>query len=173
MRSAVFRTVIGEGGALETQLVIDEYMKTKSIDGREICLLSLGRVTTTELVNEFLDFQFSDNVAVQDKHTGSASLAANPKARNDLWAYIKANWETVSKTLSVNTTVMDRYLKTSLSKFASHQIGTDIADFFKDKDTKGYERSLVQVLDTIRANADYKERDEALVLEWLKAHEYV
>lgn len=76
------------------------------------------------------------------------------------------------KKLSGNPVVLDRYLKTTLAKFASHQIEKDIATFFKDKDTKGYDRGLVQVSDTVKANASYKERDEAVVLEWLKAHDY-
>lgn len=39
-------------------------------------------------------------------------------------------------------------------------------------DTKGYDRGLVQVSDTVKANANYKERDQELVLEWLKVHGY-
>ena len=48
----------------------------------------------------------------------------------------------------------------------------DTVEFFKDKDTKAYERSLVVVSDTIKGNAKYKQRDEQRVLEWLKAHGY-
>ena len=132
----------------------------------------MGRIHSTDLVNEFLDFQFSDRVAIQDKHTGSVALASNAKARNALWAYVKNNWEKVSRTLSANPVVMDRYLKTCLSKFASHEVERDIAEFFQGKDTKGYDRGLVQVSDSVRANATYKERDEAIVLEWLQAHGY-
>ena len=132
----------------------------------------MGEVQSTDLVNDFLDFQFSDKVAVQDAHTGSIALANNAKAKDALWAYIKKNWDTVHGKLSANSVVIDRYLKTSLSKFASHDVERDIAKFFEDKDTKGYDRGLVQVSDTVRGNANYKERDEKLVLDWLKAHEY-
>ena len=172
LRSAVFRTVIAEGGEREYVAVKDEYVNTKSIDGKEICLLAMGRVHDPSLVNDFLDFQFSDKVAIQDKHTGSVSLAANAKARNALWEYVKNNWQKVHSILSANPVVLDRYLKTSLAKFASHEVERDIAAFFKDKDTKGYDRGLVQVADTVKANANYKERDEGLLLEWLQAHGY-
>lgn len=165
--------MIAEGGETEYKALKEEYATTKSIDGKEICLQSLGGVQSIDLVKAFLDFQYSENVALQDLHTGSVSLAMNDKARNTLWFYVKDNWETVSKKLSSNPVVMDRYLKTCLSKFSSHETEQDIAAFFKDKNTKGYDRGLVQVSDSVRANANYKERDEALVLEWLKAHEYV
>lgn len=165
--------MVREGGKTAYEAVLNEYTSTTSIDGKETCLLALGKVQTADLVKSFLDFQFSDKVALQDVHTGSVSLAANSKVRNALWQYIKENWDPISKKLSASSVVMDRYLKTCLSKFASHEMEKEIAAFFKDKDTKGYDRGLVQVSDTVQANANYKERDEALVLEWLKTHDYV
>ena len=170
---AVFQTVVREGGKSAYEAVLNEYTNTTSIDGKETCLVALGKVQTTDLVRSFLDFQFSDKVALQDVHTGSVSLAANSKVRNVLWQYVKENWDTVSEKLSASPVVIDRYIKTSLSRFASHEIEKDIAAFFKDKDTRAYDRGLVQVSDTVQANAKYKERDEELVLEWLKAHDYV
>ena len=172
LRRAVFSIVIREGGEPAYKAVQEEYLTTTSIDGKETCLIALGNVQTAGLVNSFLDFQFSDKVAIQDVHTGSVSLAANPKVRNELWNYIKENWTGVHKKLSANVTTTNRYFKTTLSKFASHEIEKDIRAFFKDKDTKGYDRGLIEVSDTVRANASYKDRDEQLVLEWLEAHGY-
>ena len=172
LRLAIFQIAIREDGERAYRIVQDEYTNTTLIDGKETCLQAMGKVQTPSLARKFLDFQFSDKVAVQDMHTGSISLAANSRVRDELWAYVKENWEMVHKKLSGNSTVIDRYLKGSLSKFASHDIEKDIATFFKDKDTKGYDRGLVQVSDTIKANAKYKERDEAIVVEWLKAKNY-
>ena len=173
LRLAVFQIVVREGGKPAYAAVLNEYTNTTSIDGKETCLLALGKVQTVDLVKSFLDFQFSDKVALQDVHTGSVSLAVNSKVRKALWEYIKVNWDTVSKKLSASPVVIDRYFKTCLSKFASHEIEKDIEAFFKDKDTKAYDRGLVQVSDTVKANANYKERDEALLKEWLGAHDYL
>ncbi|KAL8717972.1 MAG: hypothetical protein Q9225_004846 [Loekoesia sp. 1 TL-2023] len=172
LRLAVYGINVAEGGKEAYEAVRKECLHTGSIDGTEICLQALGRVQTTELINEFMDFQFSDKVKVQDAHSGSIALAANPKARDTLWRYIKDHWETVSGKLSASSVVIDRYVKNSLQKFASHEKEEDIAAFFKDKDTKGFDRGLAQVSDTVRGNANYKERDEQLVLEWLLAHGY-
>ncbi|KAL2041709.1 hypothetical protein N7G274_005493 [Stereocaulon virgatum] len=172
LRLAVFSVVVREGGESGYKAIRDEYMSTTSIDGKETCLIALGKVQSTSLTNEFLDFQFSDKVAIQDLHTGSISLAANSKVRNDFWKYVKEHWTRVYNKLSANSVVTDRYLKTTLSKFASHDVEQDIASFFKDKDTKGYDRGLVQVSDTVKANACYRERDEQQVYEWLKTHGY-
>ena len=172
LRLAVFSTAIREIGETAYKAVLEEYENTISIDGKETCLLALGKVQTTALAEDFLNFQYSDKVAVQDMHTGAVSLAANSKVREIFWKYMKQNWEAVYGKLSGNPVVLDRYLKSTLSKFASYETESDIAAFFKDKDTRGYDRGLEQVSDTVRANATYKERDEAIVLEWLKAHGY-
>ncbi|KAL8759431.1 MAG: hypothetical protein Q9184_003625 [Pyrenodesmia sp. 2 TL-2023] len=166
LRLSVFRINVAEGGKEAYEAVKGEYLKTTSIDGKEICLQSLGRVQTTDLVNDFLNFQFSDHVKVQDIHSGSLALAANASARDALWQYIKDHWIIVYGKLAGNAVVLDRYLKNGLQKFASHEKEKDITSFFKDKDTKGFDRGLVQVSDTVRANANYKERDEELVLEY-------
>ncbi|KAL8829120.1 MAG: hypothetical protein Q9170_006310 [Blastenia crenularia] len=173
LRLAVYRINVAEGGKEAYEVIKKEYFHTSSLDGKDICLQALGDVQTTELVNEFMDFQFSDKVKIQDVSSGSWALAANPKARDTLWQYIKDHWkESVYSKLSGNSMILDRYLKNSLQKFASHEKENDIITFFKDKDTKTFRRGVSQVSDTVRGNANYKERDEQLVLEWLRAHDY-
>ncbi|KAI9846194.1 MAG: hypothetical protein M1837_004308 [Sclerophora amabilis] len=172
LRSAIFRTVVAESGKPAYEAVKNEYLNTTLTDGKEITLQSLGRVQTPELIEDYVNFIFSDRVAAQDIHSGGSSLSANPKARLALWHYMKANWDVVRGKVSGNTIVLDRFLKLCLSKFASHEVETDIASFFEGKDNKGYDRTLGVISDTVRGNANYKERDEKLILEWLKAHGY-
>ncbi|KAI9807547.1 MAG: hypothetical protein M1825_005487 [Sarcosagium campestre] len=172
LRAAIFRIAIAEGGQEEYNAVKREYLSTTSVDGKEICLQSLGRVPTKELTVDFLDFLFSDEVAMQDIHSGAIALAANAKARLILWQYLKTNWSAVRAKLAGNSVVLDRFLKVSLIKFADHDVERDIADFFREKDNQGYERTLGVISDTVKGNASYKERDEKLILEWLEAHGY-
>ena len=173
LRTAVLHTSIQHGGASEYTAVRNLYLKTTSIDGKEICLEAMGQVPTADLAREFMNFQFSDDVAVQDINFGLASLGNNPKARNALWDYVQNEWDKVSKKMIATPIIMDGFVKMSLSKFASHDDGQSISEFFKGKDTEGWNRAVVQVIDTVRTNAKYRERDEALVLEWLQAHDYV
>lgn len=172
LRSAIFGLVISEGARKEYESVKEEYLHTDSVDGKEICLAALGRTKDATLVKEYLDFIFSDKVAIQDMHSGAVSLAANSKVRHVLWEYMKNNWATVEGQLSANNVVFERFVRMGLSKFADHGIGADITSFFQNKDTSAYNRALVIVSDTIRTNARYKERDEKLVLQWLQAHGY-
>lgn len=174
LRSPVFRISVTEGGKEAYEAVKTFYGTTVSIDGKEIALQSLGRVQTPELAKEYLDFIFSPKVAVQDRHSGAISLAANAKVRGVVWEYIKANWDgKVYPELSGNMVVLERFLRMSLNKFASFEVKKDIDAFFADKDNRGYDRGLGVVADTITGAAKYKERDVGLVKEWLGAHGYL
>lgn len=174
LRIAVFRIAIREGGPDEYEAVKDYFRTTTSTDGKEIALQSMGRVGTTNLARDFLDFTFSPAVAVQDIHSAATSLAQNPKARGPLWEYIKEHWDSkIYPLLSGNMVVLERFLKCSLNKFASFEVERDIQKFFEGKDKRGYDRGLGVIVDTITAAAKYKERDTKLVREWLSAHSYL
>lgn len=174
LRGPIFRIVVTEGGEQGFEAIKQEYLNNTSIDGREICLQALGRVQTPELAKAYLDFLFSPAVAVQDMHSGAASLAANSKTRHTLWAYIKEHWDSkVYPELSGNMVVLDRFIKLSLSKFASYDVAKDVKSFFANKDCKGFDRALAQSDDIMTGGAKYRERDSAVVKEWLSAHGYL
>jgi aminopeptidase N len=174
LRSPFFRIAVNEGGKDAYEAVKAFYTTTTSIDGKEIALQSLGRVQSEALANEYLDFLFSDAVAVQDMHTGASSLAQNAKTRLAVWNYIKTNWDSkVYPDLSGNMVLLERFLRMSLSKFSSHEVKKDIDSFFASKDNKGYDRGLGVVANTVEGAAKYKERDAAIVREWLSAHGYI
>lgn len=172
LRMPVFGIVVKSGGSTEYEAVKKDYISSTSVDGKEIGLQAMGYVQTTDLVNDFMDFQLSDKVAVQDAHSGAISLAANAKARDALWTYITTHWDTIEAKLSANSVVIARFVKSVLSKYSTLEMEKEITKFFEGKDTKGYDRGLVEVSDTIKGNARYKERDEKLLLDWLQAHDY-
>lgn len=172
LRSAVFSLNVSEGGRDEFDKVKDTFRKTESVDGKEICLTSLGRTKDAALVNEYLDLIFSDEVAVQDMHWGAASLAGNPKVRHLLWEYMKNNWTPVSARLGSNNIVFERFVRMGLPRLADERLASEITAFFEDKDTGAYDRALLIVSDSIHTDARYKARDEASLLEWLQGHGY-
>ena len=174
LRRAIFATAIKQRGESAFKAVQSEYLNTTSIDGKEICLQSLGRVQTPELAHEVMSFIFSDKVAMQDKHSGTISLANNSKVRPEVWKYIRDNWsDKVNPTLCGNLVVQERFLRFSLNKFSDDETADDIAAFFKEKDTRGYDKGLEVIDDTIRSHAGYRKRDEKVVREWLSANGYL
>jgi aminopeptidase N len=172
LRLAVFRIVVAEGGQAAYDAVLKEYLATTTVDGREICLASLGRAREPEVIQKVLDLIISDTVKIQDKHTPAISLSNNSEARYKLWKFIEKNWETIYKQMSGNMVVLDRFLKNSLNKFASLETLAEIEEFFKTKDNTGYDKGLVTVRDSVQGNAGYVKRDGEKVKEWLKSKGY-
>lgn len=132
----------------------------------------MGQVQTEQLARDYLAFGFKE-VAIQDLHSVGVSLSSNSKVRDVVWQYVKENWPMIREKLGGNMVVLERFLRTSLQKFASFETEKDIRDFFKDKDTGGFDRGLSVVSDTIKGNAKYRERDMDVTREWLKAHGYI
>jgi len=121
-----------------------------------------------------MDFVFSDAVAMQDKHSSTIALANNSKVRPEVWYYIRDNWDSkVHPALRGNPVVLERFLRFGLNKFTDAAVADDIQKFFKDKDTRGYNKGLEVVDDTIRSYAAYAARDEKVVREWLSANGYL
>jgi aminopeptidase N len=174
LRRAVFAIAIKNRGESALKAVQNEYRNTTSIDGKEICLTSLGRVQTPELAREIMDFVFSDAVAMQDKHSPVIALANNTKVRPEVWKYIRDNWDSkVHPALSGNPVVLERFLRFGLNKYTDSKVADDIQKFFADKDTRGYNKGLEVIDDTIRSYAAFAERDEKVVREWLSANQYL
>ncbi|TGZ76481.1 hypothetical protein EX30DRAFT_344874 [Ascodesmis nigricans] len=172
LRLAVFKIAIAEGGKEEYDAVVNEYLTSKSVDAREICLVALGRAKKPEIVKEVLKFMLSENVKVQDKHSPAISLSNNGHARYVLWKFIEENWEEVHRQMSGNMVVLDRFLKNSLNKFSSEAVLKEIEDFFSVKDNTGYDRGLELVKDSIRGRASYVKRDKSNLEKWLKENGY-
>ena len=74
--------------------------------------------------------------------------------------------------LAGNPVVLERFLRFGLNKFTDSKVADEIQEFFKTKDTRGYNKGLEVVDDTIRSYAAYAERDAGVVREWLKANGY-
>lgn len=172
LRGVVFNMAVANGGQEEYDTIKAEFKKTTSVDGKEICIQALGRSKNPDHAWDLLEFVLSEEVPPQDAHGGIVAVAANNETRRVAWEFTKKNWKRIDERLGKTSVVIDRWIKMGLPKYSDTAIRDEIADFFKDKNTAAFSRSLVIVSDTITGNANYKQRDGAQLLEWLKAHGY-
>lgn len=173
LRATVFNLAVANGGKEEYDAVKEEYRKVDSADLKEICLAAMGRTKDPKLATDLLNFVVSDEVPVQDCHNAPMAVGSNNSTRLEAWNFTKTEWD--GKMLKVRnsaTVVLDRWIKAGLNQHSEREIDDDIQGFFKDKNTAGFDKGLAQASDFIQANATYKERDGAVLLEWLKANKY-
>lgn len=158
-----------------------EWATGASVDGKDLCLSSMGHVRDPEMIKDkIISFLFnisppapaSDSVPSGDMHMLGGPLASNTVARPLLWKWMQENWDQVTKKMA-NPVVLDRFVRLTLGKFTDLKYLDEIDAFFKDKDTSSFDRTLEQVKDSIRTRAAYRQRDAAVIKEWLSANGYL
>lgn len=178
LRVSVWRSAVDKDPARAVEILKKEWFETKSIDGKLLCLSVLGLVKDTEVLkSSIIPFNFntsppSNAVPSADVHVLCGSLSNNYIGRPILWEYVKTHWDPIVAKIA-NPIVVDRFVNTSLSRFTDTAVIDDIDAFFKDKDTTAFNRTLQTVKDKIRGRASYKERDAAVLREWLSVNGYL
>jgi hypothetical protein len=171
LRGVIFSNAVRHGGADEYEILKKAYQTDKSVDGKPIILVALGRIQNLDLMPDFLDF-LVNKVPIQDIHSGIASLAGNVITRMRLWEWFQENFDSLHLKLSGNLIVWERFVQSTLTNFSDFETERQIAAFFEGKDIRGYDRVLGILSDTIKNRATYKERDGKAILEWLNKNGY-
>ena len=172
LQAVVLKMNVANGGPSQYDAVKQEYLKTTSVNEKEACLQALGRTKDPKLAQDMLEFVSSENVPIQDSHHGPSAVSANNSTRDEVWKFTKTQWERLNDRLGASNVCMNLWMRMGLNSYSDYGIEKEISEFFKDKDTRAYDRSLVVISDTIKGNANYRQRDEKLVLEWLQARGY-
>ncbi len=178
MRTPAFLAAIKSGAETAVLLLLKEWKTTAAPDGKEVALLALGTTTDADIFKtSLLPFLFDtgvDTVPAADMHILIGGLANRNAVRPLIWEFIQKEWDgAVARKLAGNPILLDRFVNVSLSKFSDTDALAEITTFFTDKDTKGFDRTLETIKDTIRGRAAYRTRDSAELAHWLLSHGYV
>lgn len=83
------------------------------------------------------------------------------------------NWDALEKKLPPGLTMLGTVVTICTSSFTSKKQIADVKEFFEKRNTKGFNQSLAQSLDSIKAKAQWIERDGEDVKGWLKENKYL
>jgi aminopeptidase N len=176
LRSVVYRAGVKANPVKAYEVLKKEWETTTSPDGKDFALAALGAIRDEDTIaNKVIPFLFSTgtvSVPTADMHSLGMNLANNSAARPLLWKYLQENWAQACAKMA-NPIILDRFVKTSLSKFTDAKSLEELDAFFQDKDTSAFDRTLEQVKDAVRGRAAYRTRDANLLKEWLTANKYV
>lgn len=170
LRGVIFQSIVSPKDATEEDWdsVYNIIRSSDALDAREIVLASLGTATNDALIDKSLDLILSPEVPIMDVQFVAVALSKNNAARDKLWAYLKDNYDAIYERLNANRVVFDRFIKFTLGSFASLEKSDEIKKFFEGKDIYGFERSLDQVTDSIKTNANWVARDSEDIAKWLQ-----
>ena len=173
LKRSVFKIVLSQNDcSLEDyEAVLKEYQSAKTADGKEVALICLGSVTNPDLINKSLEFFFSGQIPNQDVYAIATALATNISARDTIWETVKKNYDGIMVTQwGSNPTILEGFIRRIIKVYASMDKYNDIVDFFKNRETGAFVRSLAQGLEMVQVRAQWVERDAPLVKTYLDSY---
>ncbi|KAI9727836.1 MAG: Aminopeptidase 2 mitochondrial [Cirrosporium novae-zelandiae] len=172
IRASVFAIALKNGGEKEYDIIVKTYRESSNSDEKNTALRALGRAEDPKLIKRTLEFALSPEVKSQDIYMPIGGLRSHPKGIEALWQALQENWETFTKRFPPSLNMLSTIVAVCTSGFTHEKQIKEIRAFFKDKDTKGFDMSLSQSLDSVYAKAKWIERDSTDVENWLKSNGY-
>jgi aminopeptidase N len=117
------------------------------------------------LVQRTLQFAVSPAVRTQDTATLIAGLITQPWSQDAAWAFVKADWDALTKSLGVFQGIPR--IAGSVGAFCSREKKTDVEQFFKEHPVPAAERTLRQAFERIDSCIAMRERQAAPASAWL------
>jgi len=90
-----------------------------------------------------------------------------------MWAWLQKNLDLIVKRLHPSSPLLGHVLNVTISGFTSYQDISMVKEFFESKDTKGYDKSLAQAIDTVESKAQWVARDAEDVEKYLKEKKFL
>jgi len=173
IRPAVFAMALVHGGEAEYNAILARWHEAPTADERNTCLRVLGRAKSPELIQRTLGLALSGEVKMQDIYMPIGGLRSHTEGINERWQWMCDNWTEIVKRLPPGLTMLSSVVGLCAGAFTRQEQLVKVQEFFKDKDTKGFDRSLEQTLDSIRAKDSWLNRDAKDVKSWLQENGYL
>ncbi|KAK7352549.1 hypothetical protein VNO80_17972 [Phaseolus coccineus] len=129
------------------------YRETDLSQEKTRILGSLASSRDPDLILEALNFMLSSEVRSQDAVFG---LAVSREGRDVVWAWLKENWEHLTKTYGSGF-LITRFVSAAVSPFASFEKAKEVEDFFATHAMPSIARTLRQSLERVNINASWVE----------------
>ncbi|PSK43729.1 Aminopeptidase 2 [Elsinoe australis] len=173
LRGGVYAVVLQNGGESEYDTILNIYRTAKTSDERNTALRAIGRANKPELIKRTLELPLSKEVKEQDIYLPLGGLRTHKEGIVALWNWMKDNWDTIQSKLPPGLSMLGSVVSLCTSSFTSEAQIKEIDDFFKERSTKGFDQSLAQSFDAIRAKEGWLKRDRDDVEGWLRERKYL
>lgn len=166
LKTLVYSLAAENGGEKEFKHFMKRYKEEKFQEEKDRILRALCSFTDKQILQKVLDFGFSEDVKAQDSFKVMAMVLGNPYGRALAWKKLQKEWNGIVKKYGGGH-LYNRFVK-PLSVFTSEADAKAIETFFKSHESKGLERTIAQVTEQIRSNAEWLKRDNAKIKEFLE-----
>ena len=173
LRGSVFAMCVRDGDESDWQALLDRFHAAPTADERNTCLRSLGRTKNEALITKTLNLALAGEVKMQDIYMPIGGLGTTTLGIGMRWKWMQNNWPELVQKLPPSMTMLSSVVSICVSGFTKKSQLEEITKFFANVDKKGFDRSLEQSSDSIRAKSNWLERDGDDVSGWLKENGYL
>jgi len=99
-----------------------------------------------------------------------SGLRTHAEGIEALYDWMTDNWDELSRKLPAGLSMLGTMVSICTSSFTSKAGVERVQKFFADRSTKGFDQSLAQSCDAIRAKAAWLERDREDVKAWTEKY---
>ena len=168
LRSSVYAIALQNGGEAEYNTLLNEYHTATDADERNTALRALGRATDPALITRSLSLPLSSDVKAQDVYMPLTALRNHRHGIEMMWEWLKDNWTPLNEKCPASLGMLGSVVQIATGGFTEEKQLEEVKAWFKERSTKGFERSLEQVADGVLAKGRWVGRDGTDVVEWLK-----
>lgn len=122
------------------------------------------------MIKRTLTLPFGGEVKEQDIYLPVTGLRAHPEGIEALYKWMSDNWEELSRRLPAGLSMLGTMVSICTSGFTSQASLERIQNFFESRSTKGFDQTLAQSCDAIRAKSLWLGRDRKDVGDWVAAY---
>jgi aminopeptidase 2 len=155
---------------VQYDVILNAYRNSKNSDERNTALRCLGRAKDPELIKRTLTLPFGGEVKEQDVYLPISALRTHPQGIEALFGWLTENFDELAKKFPAGLSMLGSIVTICTSGFTKQSDLDRIQKFFETKSTKGFDQSLAQSCDSIRAKSAWLARDREDVKQWVESY---
>ncbi|VEU23919.1 DEKNAAC105113 [Brettanomyces naardenensis] len=173
LRASIFNNIASKGGEKEFKDLVSIYENPQSMDEKIAALRSLGRFEDPVILKRVLSLLLDGTVRSQDIYIPLQGMRSHKVGVELLFKWMCEKWETLYHMLPPGLAMLGSVVQLCTSGFTKEEQYEKVEEFFKGKDTKGFNQGLAQALETIQSKSGWVTRDSKDVEDWLEKNGYL
>jgi len=154
-KTTVYRVVLMNGGSVEYEAILKEYLDTEDNQIRKYAMFTLGASRSRVLKQRTLDWAVkSGQVKMQDTFYPIGSVTGSIEGAEMAWSYFQENFEIIKTMFAkASPSLMAAMIVSSIGHFCTAARADEIDAFFQSHPLPSSARRISQALENMRANA--------------------
>lgn len=173
LRAAVFNTVARLGDMAAFDRLYHIYTHPTSVEEKIAALRAFGRFENDAILDKVTSLLLQTKIVKsQDIYIPMQGMRVHRKGVEKLWKWITTNWDAVYELLPPGLSMLGSVVTLTSSGFTQEAQKEEVKKFFDNKNTKGFDCNLAQLLDMITAKTNWASRDSSKIKAWLQKGKY-